>query len=244
MTAKLHQVIAIEAGVKSKTFAELTEAHHALQKPAMLSGIARAYQPKDEEGDKLPPENTRVQMRAEEMLKATAEIMTKLFDVTATKNAANCGAKGDVQIGDKKILVDVPVTTLLFLEKQVVSLYTFLQKVPTLDPSEEWEYDSAQDAWSTKVSETTKTKKVLKNHIKADATDKHPAQVETFSEDVIVGTWKTRKFSGAIPAVRHKQLMDRVTELQKAIKYAREYANAAAAPDAKIGEAIFGYLFA
>lgn len=244
MTTKIHQVIAVEKGIKSKTHVELTEAHHALQKPAMLSGISRNYLPKDEEGDKLPPENTRVQVRVDDMLKSTAEVLTKLFDITATKDYANCKAFADVQVGDKKILSQVPVTYLLFLDKQLVDLYTFVQKLPVLDPSEEWEHDSSQNAWASKIAETTKTKKVPKNHVKVEATVQHPAQVETFTEDVLVGTWRTRKFSGAIPATRHKQLLDRVMDLQRAVKYAREYANSTDAPEMKTGHAIFDFLFA
>jgi hypothetical protein len=38
---KLKRIIAVEKGVKSKSFADLTEAHHAVQKAALLSGIAR-----------------------------------------------------------------------------------------------------------------------------------------------------------------------------------------------------------
>ena len=86
--ARLNQIIAIEKGVKSRSFQELTEAHHALQKPALLSGIARTYRPKDEEGEQLPPESTKVQIKAEDIIRQTVEIMTKLFDVTARKDSA------------------------------------------------------------------------------------------------------------------------------------------------------------
>ena len=64
---KLNQIIAIEKGVKSKSYPELTEAHHDVQKPALLTGITRTYQPKDEDGEQLPPESTRVQVKAEDV---------------------------------------------------------------------------------------------------------------------------------------------------------------------------------
>ena len=64
--ARLNQIIAVEKGIKSQSFQELTDAHHALQKPSLLSGISRSYRPKDEEGEQLPPESTKVQVRAEE----------------------------------------------------------------------------------------------------------------------------------------------------------------------------------
>lgn len=112
---RLNQIIAVEKGVKSRSLAELTEAHHQLQKPTLLGGIARTYRPRDEEGETLPPESTRVQVRAEDILRQTAGILTELFDVTATKDWANCEAKADVVIGERVLLRAVPVSYLLFL---------------------------------------------------------------------------------------------------------------------------------
>ena len=82
---KLNQIIAVEKSVKGGTLRDLTDAHHGLQKPALLAGISRTYQPKDEDGEVLPPESTRVQIKAEDVLRKTAAVMTRLFDVTATK---------------------------------------------------------------------------------------------------------------------------------------------------------------
>jgi hypothetical protein len=84
---KLNQVIAIEKGTKSRSLQDLTEAHHTLQKPALLAGIARTYRPKDEEGEQFPPESTRVQVKAEDVIRKTSEVLTKLFDVVATELA-------------------------------------------------------------------------------------------------------------------------------------------------------------
>lgn len=67
--AKLNQIIAVEKGVKSKSLQDITAAHHKVQKPALLAGISRSYQPKDEEGEQLPPESTRVQVQAEDVLR-------------------------------------------------------------------------------------------------------------------------------------------------------------------------------
>lgn len=243
MSAKLNQIIAIEKGVKSSSFQELTEAHHLLQKPSLLSGISRTYQPKDEEGEQFPPEFTRVQASAENVIKDTAKILTKLFDVTAAKDWANCQARADVVVDGRTLAADVPATYLLFLEKQLVDMHTFIKKLPTLDPSETWNYDPSADCYVTEAVQTAKTKKVPRNHVKAEATDKHPAQVETYMEDVIVGYWKTVKFSGALPASRVKDLLDRVDKLQQAVKFAREEANSIEAPDRRVGEALFSYLF-
>ncbi|MFC8449823.1 hypothetical protein [Kitasatospora sp. NPDC057223] len=241
--AKLNQIIAVEKGVKSKSFQELTQAHQSLQKPALLAGISRTYQAKDEEGEQLPPESTRVQAKAEDILRTTATTLTRLFDVTATKDWANCSARADVVLDGRTLLAQVPVTYLLFLEKQLTDLHTFVRKLPVLDASESWNLDASTDAWKTDPVRTIRTKKVPRNHVKAEATEKHPAQVEVYYEDVPVGYWTTVKFSGALPARRVNELTERVEKLQQAVQFAREEANSAEITDERVGDAVFGYLF-
>lgn len=240
---KLNQIIAVEKSVKSRSFQELTEAHHALQKPALLSGISRNYRPKDEEGEQLPPESTRVQVKAEEIIQSTARILANLFDVTATKDWTNCEARADVVVGEQVLIKDAPVSYLLFLEKQLVDLNTFVRKLPVLDASESWSFDPGADCYATEPVQTVRTKKIPRNHVKAEATEKHPAQVEVYYEDVTVGYWRTVKFSGALPAQRVHELLNHIQKLQQAVKFAREEANSVEAKEQKIGEKFFNYLF-
>jgi hypothetical protein len=244
MAKKLNQIIAVEKNIKSRALQDLTEAHHSLQKPALLAGISRSYRPKDEEGEQLPPEATKVQLKSEDIIRKTSETLTKLFDVVATKDWANCQAKADVVVDGQKLLNDVPATYLLFLEKQLVDLHTFIKKLPVLDASETWAFDQSADCWATEPVMTTKTKRVPRNHVKAEATEHHPAQVEVYYEDVTVGNWRTIKFSGALPARRVNELLARVEKLQEAVKFAREEANSREVEDIKTGEAILSYLFA
>jgi hypothetical protein len=241
--AKLNQIIAVEKGVKSQSLRDLTDAHQLLQKTSMLGGISRTYRPRDEEGEQLPPESTKVQIKAEEVIRRTTEIMTRLFDVTATKDWANTQAKADVMVDGQVLLTQVPATYLLFLEKQLVDLNTFVRKLPTLDASETWTFDTSADSWATEPVQTMRTKKIPRNHVKAEATEKHPAQVEVYYEDVTVGYWRTIKFSGALPAQRVNELIERVEKLQQAVKFAREEANNSEVTDQKMGEKVFKYIF-
>ncbi len=148
---------------------------------------------------------------------------SKLFDVTATKDWTNCKARADVVVDGQTLLAQVPATYLLFLEKQLVDVHTFVRKLPVLGASEAWSFDPSADCW---------------------ATEQHPAQVEVYYEDVIVGYWRTVKFSGALPAQRVNELLARVEKLQEAVKYAREEANNIEADEQRVGERVFGYLFA
>jgi hypothetical protein len=77
-----------------------------------------------------------------------------------------------------------------------------------------------------------------------DATDKHPAQTQLITDDVIVGFWTMVKQSGSLPKSEKKKLATRVEKMLDAIKAARERANSApvtAKPE--IGARVFGYLF-
>jgi hypothetical protein len=229
---KLNQIIAVESGVKSRTNRSVTDAYHQLQKPQPFSGITRTYRPRDEDGEQLPGESTRVMVRAQDVVDAVLPELARLFDVVATKDQANTQARADVVVGEQVLAEQVPVTTLLFLEKQLNDL------------AETWHFDEGQDAWASAVLETHRTKKVPQAFIKAPATDKHPAQVEVILTDEVVGYWQTVKFSGALPATRVRTLLERVVRLQDAVKFARERANSIEVEDTSLAGPVLGYLFA
>lgn len=239
---QLNQIIAVAKGVKSKAVRDLTDAHHQVQKTALLSGLSRTYRPKDDEGEQLPPESTKVQINVEDVLADVKAGLTRLFDVVATQDWANCTARADVTVNGETVLADVPVTYLLFLEKQLVDLRTFVAKLPTLDPAKDWEISTATGGWATKPTETVRTAKVPRNHVVAEATEKHPAQVQVYTEDVTVGYWTKIEFSGAVPAARVRELTERVDRLAEAVKFAREKANSAEVTDQHVGAQVLDYL--
>jgi hypothetical protein len=242
--AKANQIIAVEKGLKTRSFQELSESHHELQKPASFTGLTRTYQPLDDAGEKFAPEKVQIQANAESIIRKTADILSGYFDIVATKDWTNCKASADVVVDGKKLLSNVPVTYLLFLEKQLVDMMTFVKKLPTLDASESWKFDPNSDSWTSEPTQTTKTKKIPRAFVKYEATKEHPAQVDVVHEDIVVGNWTQIKFSGALPAKRVNELVVRVEKLQKAVKFAREEANSIEAEDQKIGSSVFNFLFA
>lgn len=243
LVTTLAQIVAIADGVKTQTSRAFTDAHREVQKPPLLSGISRVYQPLDEMGEQLPPEGTRVQLSATDVLADVQRTLTRLFDVVLTLDSANAHATADVIVDEVTILSGVPVTYLLFLEKKLVDLHTFVDKLPVLDPAEQWDFDDARACYATMPVQTMRSKKIPRNHVKAEATDKHPAQVEVYLEDMSVGRWTTTKFSGALPAARIRELRERVVKLQEAVKAARAQANSTPVTDVRAGDVVFGYLF-
>ena len=243
MATKLNQMLAVSKGVKSEAQRAFTDAHRDVQKQPLLSGISRTYQPKDDDGERLPSESTKVQITATGVIADVKTTLVRLFDVVATLDTANTHAKADVVVDGNVLVRDAPVTYLLFLEKQLTDLHTFVSKLPTLDPSENWTFSESAGHYAADAVQTTRTKKVPRNHVKAEATEKHPAQVEMYTEDVITGLWTTIKFSGALPATEVRAMLGRLTKLQEAVKFARESANGTEIEDVKVGGAILGYLF-
>jgi hypothetical protein len=240
---KLNQIIAIEKGVKTGAEKAFTAAYREVQKAEPLSGIARSYEPRTEDGVQLPAETKLPQVKAQDAINDVVQQLTRLFDVVSTKDAANCIATADVVLDGITLLPSVPVTTLLFLEKQLAELKEFITKLPILDPAERWTYNGDVGAYASAPSQTLRAKKVLKNHVLYEATKEHPAQVQTYSEDVPEGTWTTVKYSGALPADRVATLLVRVTKLTEAVKQAREVANSVEVTDVKRGAVFFDYLF-
>jgi len=241
-TAALNQLVAVRKGVQSEVHSGISRLHHLSQKVNLLSGFIRTYRTIRDEDPALPGETQRVQVRANEVLLDVRELLTRLWNVTAQVDWTNCVARSDVVIGDQVILREAPVTFLIFLEKQLTDLHTIIDKLPVLDPADEWHWDDNADAWASQTTTTVRTKKEPRNHVLAAATDRHPAQVNMYTEDVPVGYWDTIKHSGALDGARKKVLLRRVAELREAVKAAREQANMTDAVVVDIADGVFGYL--
>lgn len=241
---KLNQINALVTGRKSDTEKTVTEIYKLLQKDGLFDGRNRTYKPHDEEnGERLPSEVQRVQQKATDLIAQATTKWTELFDLTLTQDTANQSAKADVTVDGKVILKDVPVTTLLFLEKQLNDVETFVSKLPTPDPSEEWEFDPNTDQLKTRPMTTMRTKKVPRNHVKAEATKEHPAQVEVYYEDIQVGTWTQILYTGRVSAQERNGMLQRVKKLKDAVKLAREQANLLDVQERKIGSDVFRFVF-
>jgi hypothetical protein len=240
----LNQLIAARKGVQNETHTAITTLHRDSQKINLLSGFTKTYRRINEEDAELPGESQRIQMRLNDAMATAVHQFTRLWDLTASIDATNAEAIADITVDGQLLAAGVPATTLLFLEKQLTDLHTFVTKLPTLDPAESWHWDGNAGAYASDRSTTVRSKKVPRNHVLAEATDRHPAQVQLWHEDVPVGYWDTVKFSGAVPAERRDQLIERVSAVRQAVKMAREEANMTPAVNTKVADGLFTHIFA
>jgi hypothetical protein len=239
---KLHQVLALEKTRKNAAKQAGDELYKLLQKHQLASGGHGTYAPATEDGLRLPDEVQLVQVRAEDVITAYLASQSAAWDIVATKDEANTDARADVTVDGAPLLRQVPVTTLIFLEKQLTDLRTVLSKAPTLDAGETWTLNEQTGLWETEPLRTDRTQKVVRHEVVVPPTDKHPAQVAQISEDVKAGTWTRRKVSGALPATRREQLLSRVSQLLEAVKTAREDANSADVSDVAIAEQVASWV--
>jgi hypothetical protein len=240
---KLNQVIAVEKGIKQRIYTRITELHKQAQKPEMYYGFTKKYTPKDEKGETFPDEFQKVQLRADEVLEEVSKLKEEYINIVATKDAANTHALGNITVRGQIILADVPVSTLLFLEKELQDLNTFVSKMPVLDDSLEWNTDEASDLYKTESIRTQKTMKVPEVLVKYEATPQHPAQTELITLDRTVGHWDTVKQSAAITRKRKKQILDNIQDMMDAVKVAREEANGIEVTNMPVGQ-LLSYIFA
>lgn len=241
---KLNQVNAIVTARKGEAEKTITELYKLIQKEQLFAGRERTYRPIDEvNGQKLPAESQRVQQRADEMIREARAKWTEVWNLVFTQDTGNQQAKADVTVDGKAILSNVPVTFLLYLDKQVNDLETFIGKLPTPDPSEEWTHDPNTGLLRSRATESLRTSKEPTVIVKYEATEKHPAQTELFTKDIPVGTWTQILYSGSLPADRKNAILARIRKLQDAIKVAKEQANLLEIERKKAAEAVFAFVF-
>ena len=242
---KLNQIIALANGKKANCKSEVSEIYKTIQKVDLFSGLERKYRPLDEEGEKLPSETKIVQQTVRKNLELAAESFAEVLNIIGTQEYANCEAKANIVVDGKTLAEDVPVSYMLFLEKQADDMKSLISKLPVLSSDVRWNKSEVDnDLYVTDTAVTTRTKKVPKAFTKAPATDKHPAQVEVFTEDIIVGNWNKVDFSGAIPSAQRDEMLKRVEKLREALKVAREEANSFEIKNnVKVGNSIASFVF-
>lgn len=240
---KINQILAIEKNKKTTLHKEITELHRQTQQPAVMTGHTKTFVPKEEDGETYPPEDRKVQLIYRDALDDLCDRLATLMDVTAAKDWSNCKARADVVVDGEVFLEKVPVTYLLFLEKELIDLQTFVSKMVELDPALNWTFDENSGQYRSDSTTTHKTKKLQKAIVLYDATPEHPAQTQLITEDVVIGHWTTTNFSGAIPRPKKRMLLERIQGLHDAVKFAREHANSLEAEEPRVGKKILAHIF-
>lgn len=242
--AKLHQLIAKARTANTAAENAVTRIFRTFDKKDAFTGMVRTYRPLDDSDlAKLPDESVKVQAEAHDLLAQLVEVRQAQWDLVATMDAANQNAVADVIVEGVTVASNVPVSTLLYLEKQLPVLAEVVGKLPVTDVAVDWEWDGDNSVWRADPLTTLRSVKEEKYVIVAPATDKHPAQVAKSVEDAPKGYWTTVKLSGACSPAEKKAYLERIQKLVEAVKVARESANSIDAPAVQISEGLLDFVF-
>lgn len=230
MSSKLHEVIAVRSNLSGQGEKALAGVKELFDKKKLHFGCKLVtFIPKGEGEQSKTEEQSEIQTTVQKELDWFANIFAKSIDNTLQIDTSNMGAKADIVLEDtdEPLLKDVPATTLLALETYLEKVHELLNHVPTLDPAKAFAPDGQKGPgyYVARPTETNRTKKTKKNHVLAEATDKHPAQVHMYEEDVVVGTLQTQEWSTLITPAQKANLLDRCDKLERAVRRARARAN-------------------
>lgn len=239
---KLHELIAVESDLKGEAQKTLGQLKSIVDHPQMFLGEIRSYEPLEENGEPFPSEVDDVSSTMATVLDLLSTSFGAWLDVSLQKEVSNVITQADVVVDGKVIFHELPAPALLNLESKLEELKNFYNLLPTLDVTKHWTFDESNEIHVSDPITSFRTKKVLRNHVKAEATKEHPAQVEVYTEDTRVGTWTKILRSGALTLKDKREKVARIENLLRAVKQARQRANDAEATLDKFSQKIFEYV--
>lgn len=240
--AQLHEILAVEKAAKddwrnkrtsTRSGFDQTAAYYSQETSIAYYDDARSHL------DQVEPANLTRDVDSE--LTQALVAMAKAVDVAAAKDRSNCYARADIILNDVVIAENVPAVTLLGLETTLEELAGLVDAAPVLEGQIDWERNtrSTPHKWVSKEARITqRTEKEIVPRVLYEATDRHPAQVETISRDVPVADITKHVFSGAMQMAHKKRLQQRIADLLNAVRQARQRANTEDAAESNLGAAI------
>ncbi len=246
---KLHELLAVDQNLKGQAQKCRLELQNTLEKKRHLFEEKRkTMTPLKEGAEPEIREQSDIQTTVRKEIAWLATIWQKALDASFAIDIANTQAKSDIVLDNGDILSkDVPATALLQLEKRVKEVIEFIKTVPTLDPAKGFTEDPDREKGIYKAREVTKpsTQKVQQPLVLAPATDKHAAQVQLITQDVVVGHIQELEWSALITPALKSDLLANAEEVLRAVTKARSRANGQEidVTTNKIGKVLLDYVF-
>ncbi len=240
---QLHALIAVAAATKGQAEKVATETKVTFtKKAAHFDGAQRTYRPLNDEGENLPPERKPLVSTTGEKLAHFRNMTVDALDVMFRIDETNMRATADITTGDLTI-ENVPSTFLMQFDKKLNEIRSVFESVPTLNPDYEWNPSNlGAGVWETEPLEKNRTQKELEYRVMVPPTEHHPAQVEKWMSDKVIGIFKESHQSGRLTPYDKARLLARLDKLQGAVKRALSKANQEEHSTRKVGGQIFEYL--
>lgn len=246
---KLHEILAVLADLEGTakkvhdetvaTFAKkaghFQAAHRTL---SMFDDARKAEEAGAEQRSELV---TTVPDKLDYMSKSHA----KYWDALLQQEKTNQVATASLIVDGVTIAENLPATFLLAMEKRLKTLRSIYSTIPTLDPGVEWVPDenAGKNIFKTANPEKTqKQEKAMKHQILVQPTEHHPAQIEKWADNVVVGTYSITRQSSMITPAQKSEYLGRVDNLIREVKKARQRANSTDVVKENVGHRLFKYI--
>jgi len=255
MAGKLHELLAVEGDLEGIWRKVLAEALNTFtKKKNHFIGFVR---PLVMFADERQKENTTEQVArtttVREKLAYVWVSTIRYFNAIAQKESTNQTACADLVVGGKVLLPQMPATLLLGLESRLRQVREVYAGIPTLPPGIEWKLDPsvADDVYKSEVPEEAfKTEKVFRAQVLYEAKfpkdgeggSSLPAQVEKIAETVNIGLYKKTYWAGMLSTAEKSELLEKVDELLRSVKQARQRANSTKIVKLDIGQVLYDYI--
>jgi len=240
----LHELLAVHSEVQKTSRAILAEAITTFtKKDEHFDSINKTYTPNDEDGDKLPEENKEMVTTVRDKLDYVVDTLVRELDISFQLGVANTQARADVYINGQVVAANVPSSVLLEFENKFKEIREMYRNLPTYDPGERWSFDSGRkNVYVAEPKRTVRTNKKVVPIVLYPATDKHPAQVQTTTEEKPAGIWTTIRRTGKISPREKADLLARIDSVYEALKTARMRANQAEHPTGGFAKKLFSFV--
>jgi hypothetical protein len=247
MSNLLHELLAVEADLRNtKDKAKDTAVRDFTVNPGRFLGAVKTLKLFDESrGNEEGEARAEVEDTVIERLQVVAKHFAKYWDLRLQKESANQMAVADVEVDGKYLFTDVPVTFLLNMEEELRQVRKVYENTPTLKPGVSWVPDEikGRGIYKSEFSEEkSKTEKSIQHKVLTKPTEFHPAQIEKWSEDKVIGKYITENWSGMITPADKAIYLSNIDKLLRAFKKARQRANCRNTDPMEIGKKIFDYI--
>lgn len=207
------------------------------------NGLLRRFDMLEEVGPQnpqIPPEEKNVQRRAANILRGVGDVLAPYVNALIARDNGNMLAVADIVVDGETIAPRVPAVALIALEADFRDLLTLVREIPEAPSGENWQYDPQAQLLASEQANTLRTGQRMKSMITAAETERHPAQVHVFTENVPVATILSTRYHGGMLPDRKRELIAATEKVFLAISNAREEANASfeTEPVVDIGEAL------
>jgi len=253
--SKLHEVLAVEADLEGKAKVMMKETEKVFKDKANLfTGWVKTYTPLDEEDTvTYPAEHQEMTTTVPDRLEYMSKSISAWLDAIAQKEATNQVAKSDIVVNGEVVVKDVPATMLLGLETRLKSIRNSYVEIPTLEMGKAWTPDAGKGkhvfsaVHPEETFKTAKTKKSIVLHPaqfpKANEGGQSiPAVIDKWDETVNVGKYTRQVWSGMITPARKAELIERIDNLIRAVKTARQRANNVEVVKLNMGKTLMDFI--